>query len=648
MANSLIPIAIWLPVLAALICYFSRSYGLRNVVVFVTGIVLAIVSIMLLAKGPFDYQPTGLFGISWDVIVTVADFALMALILYIGINRKHFLIIILTLIQIVTLIYFDFFMGGHQEVNPAFVIDNLSIIMGLIINIIGSIICIYGVRYIKEHEEHKPVEKTRQPRFMFWLVIFLGAMNGIVFSNNLYWLYFFWEVTTLCSFELISHDLTKVAIENACRALWMNMLGGVAFAIALVYLAGAMPGTALSIRNLLATSGHNVSAVLFGVALLVFAGFTKSAQMPFQSWLLGAMVAPTPVSALLHSSTMVKAGVYLVIRMAPVYKGTYVSDFVALAGAFTFLMTSVLAITQSNAKRVLAYSTIANLGLIIACAGINTPLAISAAIALMIFHAVSKGLLFMSTGVIELNIGSRNIEDMEGLCDRMPVTTIIVTVGILSMFLPPFGMLLGKWAALEASANLPLVALMFILASAVTALFWIKWLGRMMEGKPGLARQKAEYLAPHFKIALGVPAVLAILLGIFVTPIMNKLIIPAVQSSYHLTGMVTRGLTILTETGTKAIGAFTAWPLFVMLLVILCIFWLLWKPGKATVKPVYLCGENIGELDSGKFLSTADQPSDVSLSNYYFTGTMDEDKISKVSNTLAIILILILLGVTVL
>ncbi|HBQ27231.1 MAG TPA: oxidoreductase, partial [Syntrophomonas sp.] len=178
------------------------------------------------------------------------------------------------------------------------------------------------------------------------------------------------------------------------------------------------------------------------------------------------MVAPTPVSALLHSSTMVKAGVYLVVRMAPAYQGTYLSDLVAVAGAFTFLTASVLAVTQSNAKRVLAYSTIANLGLIIACAGINTPVAISAAIALIIFHAVSKGLLFLSTGVIEHNIGSRDIEDMGGLVDRMPVTTIIVAIGVLSMFLPPFGMLVGKWASLEASTQLPLVALMFVLASA--------------------------------------------------------------------------------------------------------------------------------------------------------------------------------------
>ncbi|MGI5921467.1 MAG: NADH-quinone oxidoreductase subunit L, partial [Syntrophomonadaceae bacterium] len=531
MPKYLIAVAIWLPVVAALLCYIGRSYVARNVVVFLTGIVLAAVSIGLFLTGPFDYQPAGILGIPWNEIITIADFGLMALILYIGFKYRNPLILVLTLIQVVLLVYFDFVMGGgHAEISPNFVIDNLTIIMSLIINIVGSLICIYGVRYIAEHEEHHPVEKSRQPRFMFWLVIFLAAMNGIVFSNNLYWLYFFWEVTTLCSFQLISHDLTEIAIKNACRALWMNMVGGVAFAGAIVYLFATIPGEALSVRYLLETASNNgvTGALLFSVALLVFAGFTKSAQLPFQSWLLGAMVAPTPVSALLHSSTMVKAGVYLVVRMAPIYHGTYLSDMVAIAGGFTFLATSVLACTQSNAKRVLAYSTIANLGLIIACAGINTPMAISAAMALMIFHAVSKGLLFLCTGTIEHNIGSRDIEDMEGLIDRMPVTTKIVGIGIISMFLPPFGMLVGKWASLEAAVDLPLVAIMFVLASAVTALFWIKWLGRLLEGRPGVTKPETEHLAPHYVISLGGLALGAVVLGIFVVPVMNHLVVPAV------------------------------------------------------------------------------------------------------------------------
>jgi ech hydrogenase subunit A len=153
--------------------------------------------------------------------------------------------------------------------------------------------------------------------------MFLGAMNGLVFANNIYWLYFFWEVTTLCCFELIAHDLTKEAVNIAAKALWMNSVGGTAFVLAIIYLYANHGGAeALSLQNIINGGFGQAAVAMLPIALLCFTGFTKAAQMPFQGWLLGAMVAPTPVSALLHASTMVKAGVYLVVRLAPIYVGT--------------------------------------------------------------------------------------------------------------------------------------------------------------------------------------------------------------------------------------------------------------------------------------------------------------------------------------
>ena len=190
--------------------------------------------------------------------------------------------------------------------------------------------------------------------------------------------------------------------------------------------------------------------MLLPAALLCFAGITKSAQLPFSSWLLGAMVAPTPVSALLHSSTMVKAGVYLVLRMAPVVTGTKVGMMVALVGAVTFVVGSLAAITTSEAKRVLAWSTVANLGLIVLCGGIGTYEAVWAGILLIIFHAVAKCLLFLCVGVVEHKLHSRNIEDMSGLVVRMPRVAIMMQIGMAGMFLAPFGMLISKWAVLKA------------------------------------------------------------------------------------------------------------------------------------------------------------------------------------------------------
>lgn len=672
----LVAVSIWLPLAAALLCFLWRSYKGRNLVVWLSGIVLAACSIGLYLTGPFKYQPGKIAGLSWNTVISIADFALLALILFIGIKRRHALIIILALAQLVLLIYFDFDLrGGELEPGPAFVIDHLAIIMALVINIVGSLICIYGVKYIAEHEEKlytgtfpdkgvsphidpgtfaergvspdlsctSPHLSSRQPRFMFWLVVFLGGMNGLVFADNLYWMYFFWEVTTFCSFQLIGHDLSQEAIRNACRALWINSLGGTAFALALVALVKYGGGDCLSTQYLL-THGAGAGLtgmVMLAIALLVLAGMTKSAQLPFQSWLLGAMVAPTPVSALLHSSTMVKAGVYLILRLAPVYIGTYLSDIIAIAGAFTFLITSILAVSQSNAKRVLAYSTIANLGLIIACAGINTPAAISAAMVLIIFHAVSKGLLFLCTGFVEHQIGSRNIEDMEGLADRMPLTTAIFTVGIISMFLPPFGMLVGKWAALEAATCLPLAALMMVMASAVTALFWIKWLGRMLEGQPGEVKPNVEPMAIHYKTSLLGLAGGAVLLGMFVVPMIQSLVMPAVSQYYSSPGLKAATQNVTVGNG----GLFTVWPWFALLLVILVSTRLLYKPGKIKSSPVYLCGEN---ASSGGYTSTGDSSSQVALSSYYFDGFLSEAKWTPMVDSLAVLIIIILLGVTVL
>ena len=464
----------------------------------------------------------------------------LALYIYLGLKLKNWLVLIFAVTQLLPLGYFEFIMKAEENVQPVFVVDHLAIIMTLIISIIGSLICIYAIRYMKDHEEHAHVEKSGQSRFLFWLVLFLGAMNGLVFANNLVWLYFFWEVTTMCSFMLIGHEKTQIALTNAGRALWMNSTGGTAFILAIIYLYATQGGAeALSMQNIIGGGMHNMALIL-PVALMCFTGCTKCAQMPFQSWLLGAMVAPTPVSALLHSSTMVKAGVYLVLRLAPAYAGTYLSTAVAITGAFTFFATSALAISQTTGKRVLAYSTIANLGLIVACAGINTPLSIAAAILLIIFHAVSKGMLFLCAGAIEHQIWSREIEDMEGLAAKAPLITLITAVGMLSMFMPPFGMLLGKWVALEAAYKVPLAAVLFVLASTLTIVFWTKWLGRLLQVVPKigwpLEKLSLSYSVPLWTLFIGI-----FVIGIGIGPIYTNFIAAATGNVISGTGVIATG-----------------------------------------------------------------------------------------------------------
>jgi ech hydrogenase subunit A len=355
--------------------------------------------------------------------------------------------------------------------------------MALIVGIIGSAICLYAIGYLPEYHEHYKEVKDRRRYFTFLMYLFLSAMFGIIFSNNLLWLFFFWEITTICSALLIGYRNDKPSIESSFRALKMNLLGGVVFAIGLVYLYSSS-----RIMELDKLIQLDQTYALLPAVCLAFAGIVKSAQLPFSSWLTGAMVAPTPVSALLHSSTMVKAGVYIILRVAPVMENTVAAKMLMLIGGVSFLITALMAISQSNAKKVLAYSTISNLGLIVACAGINTSAAVWSALLLIIFHAVAKSLLFLCVGVVEYKLGSRDIEDMDYLIMRLPKLTAIMMIGMAGMFLAPFGMIISKFITLRAFVDTnPGMAVILAYGSAATVFFWAKWMGKIMSIKHGVS-----------------------------------------------------------------------------------------------------------------------------------------------------------------
>ncbi|MHB9092952.1 MAG: proton-conducting transporter transmembrane domain-containing protein, partial [Chloroflexota bacterium] len=332
--------AILLPAVASIGVLLLRSGTARRAIVIALVLILVAVSGLLVRQGPFTYTPPLLGLLQWEQLLVVGDVALILAFLYFGWRARNNLIIGLTVLQALVVGYLEVQLAqAHVASDPVFFVDQLSLVMVLVIGVVGSAIALYALQYMDEHEHHLHLPKSRQPQFFAVILGFLGAMNGLVFANSLPWLFFFWEVTTLCSFLLIGHDGTPEAKANAQRALWMNLVGGVGFAVGMVVLQAE--AQTLTVQNLI-EGANPASGVLLGLGLLVFAGCTKSAQMPFQSWLLGAMVAPTPVSALLHSSTMVKAGVYLVVRMAPGFEGTWLSQTVALVGAFTFVATAAL------------------------------------------------------------------------------------------------------------------------------------------------------------------------------------------------------------------------------------------------------------------------------------------------------------------
>ena len=476
-----------------------------------------------------------------DYLMVAGEVFLVALITVLSIKYKKYYAAVLSIAQTALEFWYEF--SGIKPKNQIsnFYCDQLTIIMILIIAIVGTFITIYACGYMDDYHHHHGNEvKDRRGFFFAIMYVFIGAMFGLVLSNNLIWLYFFWEVTSVCSFLLIGYTRSAEAITNCFKALWMNLLGGLGMAVGIVML-----GVNHSVTSLQGILEQSKSLIVLPIICLSFGALTKSAQLPFSKWLLGAMVAPTPSSALLHSATMVKAGVYLLIRMAPAMSGEFSGYMVGLVGGLTFLAMSMLAITAYDGKKVLAYSTLSNLGLITACAGIGTEETVWAAIFLVIFHAVSKSLLFQTVGSIEHQTGSRDIETMHGLVRRYPYLTWTLVVGIAGMFLAPFGMLVSKWAALKAfvdtglaSGNTleiivsTLLVLCICFGSATTLFYWSKWLATVLSSNPSDRRHK-NTISINQWASLFTHGGLMILI-VFVFPIISKYVVkPYTAKVFH-------------------------------------------------------------------------------------------------------------------
>ena len=612
---TIVLLLIAIPAIGGLACLPFRKGRHMAIPVMATSVIVMIASIALLldihSRGVSSYEINEAeFGsASW--VIAILDFALMLFFVYTGFRLKNRLAMAFGLLQLIPMAGLEMAVYG-QGVEPAIVIDYLAIVMALVINIVGSIICIYAIKYM-EHD-------NAQPRFFAIMLLFLGAMNGAVFANNLLWLFFFWEVTTLCSYLLIGHERTAEAKESAVRALVYTLGGGVALAFGII-LVNNYYGT-LSLKTVLNADTLGGIALL-PFALMAVAAFTKSALVPFQNWLLGAMVAPTPVSALLHSSTMVKLGVYLLIRMSPVLDGSNALAWtIALVGSMSFLATSILAITESNAKRVLAYSTIGNLGLITMCVGINTSLAISAAIILLLFHAVSKALLFMCVGVVKHETGEVEIDAMSGLRDRMPFVSIAFAIGVFTIMLPPFGMFASKWLISEAAISLPLLTFLLAMGFAATIVYYSKWLGRVLAGgskvdRPSLAK---DHISRIFRYTLGALAVGAILMSFLISWIVKYMVNPYIELDF---GSSVGG------SGTTIFSSLGEFPIVVLLVVVGAMFLLATlfaKPKKDELSQPYTGGESY-QFETGGF---------------YLMSRLTRDRLNGIANLVAVVLLVIL------
>ncbi len=603
---------IFFPLLVGLALLLTKHDGVRKVLVRGAAALIAAASVSLAVE--FLSSDATFFAVESPLpgyAMLTVEAALALFIVYMGARRRNWMSIVLTLVQAPALIWYELTHETTFEVQNALFVDRLSILMALVIGIIGSLICVYALGYMKHYHEHGHTVRDRRPFFFFLLFVFLSAMFGIIFSNSLLWLYFFWEITTLCSFLLIGYTKEPVAIKNSFRALNLNLLGGVAFTGALIYLADRFQ--TVDLANLLAM-GLSQQAMLLPVLLLCLAGMVKAAQMPFSSWLLGAMVAPTPTSALLHSSTMVKAGVYLIIRLAPGLGDTIPGILATYIGGLTFLLASLAAISQSDGKKILAYSTIANLGLIVTCAGLGNYEAVWVAILLILFHAVAKSLMFLSVGTVEHTMGSRDIEDMKGLIVHMPRVSILMVVGIAGMFLAPFGMLISKWAAMKAfvDSNQVMLLIMLVFGSSATLFYWTKWLGSIMT-VPAV-KKKHKYPSPDEWFAIGLHAVLTIAVCTLFPLVSSHILAPYLQTIFHESFEILRRNDVLTML------------LMLGMILVLPLSFILTGGDRSRRVDVYMAGENTG--DNMSYHASLGRDREVQLSNWYMGNYLGEQRLN--------------------
>jgi multicomponent Na+:H+ antiporter subunit A len=365
----------------------------------------------------------------------------------------------------------------QMGLNLAWRADGLSLLFALLISGVGTLVLIYAGGYLKGH--------PALPRFYFWLLIFMGAMLGVALADNLLLLYVFWELTSLSSYALIGFEHEREPARSAAlQALLVTSGGGLAMLAGFV-LVGQAAGT-LDISALAPRAAALQSHPLYlpALALILLGAFTKSAQFPFHFWLPNAMEAPTPVSAYLHSATMVKAGVYLLARLSLALGGTVAWQWiVGGVGLATMVVATYLALLAVDLKRLLAYATVSALGLLVLLLGIGGEQAQAAALVYLLGHALYKGALFLVAGSVDHETGTRDVTRLGGLRRAMPITAAAALVAALSLAgAPPLLGFIGKELAYETALGAgPWIigavvaagmAYVFVAGQAAVAPFW--------------------------------------------------------------------------------------------------------------------------------------------------------------------------------
>jgi multicomponent Na+:H+ antiporter subunit A len=418
-----------------------------------------------------------------------------------------------------------------------FRLDGLSMLFALLITGIGSIIVLYGGTYLQRH--------PGLPRFFTYLFIFMGSMLGVVLSDNIFALFVFWELTSLSSYLLIGYRHGHAGTRKAAlQALLVTATGGLALMAGLI-LATTAQGSPVISEWVPGGEALVASPYFIPMMMLVLIGaFTKSAQFPFHFWLPNAMAAPTPVSAYLHSATMVKAGVYLLARLSPHFGGTAGwNETLMTFGGITMLIGALWALVQTDLKKVLAYTTISALGLLVMALGMGTTLAVQGAMVFLLAHACYKGALFMVAGNIDHGTGSRDVDRLGGLFGVMRWTGAAAVLAAFSMAgFPLFIGFLGKELLYEATLEHQafrwiLTAALFLTGVAFAALALL--IGyKLFFGKKGTTAHTPHEVYPGMWVGPVLLAVFGLGSGILPQATIQGLLMRAVEAVHPGVGVL--------------------------------------------------------------------------------------------------------------
>ncbi|TVQ52395.1 MAG: putative monovalent cation/H+ antiporter subunit A [Phycisphaerales bacterium] len=422
------------------------------------------------------------------------------------------------------------------DIRLSFYLDGLSLMFALLISGIGTLIVFYAGTYL----EGDP----RRGRFYAWLLIFMASMLGLVLADNIISMFIFWELTSVSSYFLIGYDHHREsARKSALQAMLVTGGGGLALLAGLIML-GVAAGSMEVSQIINEGEVLREHAWYLPIVILVFAGcFTKSAQFPFHFWLPNAMEAPTPVSAYLHSSTMVKAGVYLLARLNPALGATDVWLYtLVIFGGVTMLVGAYLAIRQVYLKKILAYSTVSALGVLVFLTGlsnVDSPEAAQYAgkafAVFLLAHALYKATLFLVAGTITHETGEKDVTKLGGLRRKMPLTALAAALAGASMAgLPPFFGFLGKELLLDTTVKNPDWMLPLTIAAGVAGFLFVI-VALLIAVKPfwGALKETAQH--PHeapFAMWFG-PALLgslSLLFGLFLNPLARPIIEPTASA----------------------------------------------------------------------------------------------------------------------